>query len=628
MSERSHVQESLLKAFREEFQEDLASVRQEWEAYKPGRKTRLDDLADLRRLLHTIKGSTRLLGFDGVPERVHALEEMVLESLRKKKKPAEFWDDLADLEEDVARHLGEAAPEPSLELELSPMAASALSLVAAAPLAAPTSSTSAAYSFLLSVDDLVVLGESLVEELQAEGQDHGGPVHRAALLVERTRALREQARRMTLLPISELFAGMTELARRTATETGKTVRVTHHIEPGQMERETVAVLRPALLHLVSNAVSHGVTGSSGVIEFSYQRFPGYVTVSVADQGAGISLSTLREAVLKGRHLSAGEWDALDRQAQLDWIFHPGLSTRTEADLSAGRGMGLSIVAETVQRLGGRAEVQSSDKGTLFRLVLPSNWNLRTILRVRSGGQELAVLSSEIAAVEARALGGQVAERAGELASLVGFPGAVREGSYRLLLARGKSGHIAVGVEELGEFEHVLVTPPPLGLTGLTPAVIGVTSHRGMPMPVLSLRALLDAPLLNRGQAPMELQPIHGPLLLVVDDSVTTRTMVSGILQSSGYRVLTASDGKQGLEMAHTPGISGIVSDLQMPIMDGLEFLEALRADPITSAIPFILLTSIDDVATFEKASGLGADRCLGKQNFTEQLLLKTVEELL
>ncbi len=627
MTERSQVQESLLKAFREEFQQDLASVRQEWEGYQPNRKTRLSDLADLRRLLHTIKGSTRLLGFEGVPEQVHALEEMVLEALRKKKKPAEFWDGLAELEEAVALHLGESAPEPSMELEVSPLAAMAPAL-SMAPSSAPSSSSSVAYSFLLSVDELVVLGESLVEELQAEGRSAGGFSHRAALLVERTRALRDQARRMTLLPASELFAGMTELARRVAAESGKTVRVTHHIEPGQMERETVAALRPALTHLVSNAVSHGVSGASGVVEFSYQRFPGYVTVSVADQGVGISLPVLREAVLKGRHLSAREWDALDRQAQLDWIFHPGLSTRSEADLSAGRGMGLSIVAETVQRLGGRAEVQSSDKGTVFRLVLPANWNLRTVLRVRSAGQELAVLSSEIEAVEARALGGQVAEKAGELATLVGFPGALREGAYRILLARGKGASVAVGVDELGEFEHVLVTPPPLGLTGLTPAVIGMTSHRGVPMPVLSLRTLLEAPLANRGHAPVAMTPAEGALLLVVDDSVTTRTMVSGILQSAGYRVLTASDGKQGLELAHTPDVSGIVSDLQMPIMDGLEFLEALRSDPLTSAIPFVLLTSIDDVATFEKASGLGADRCLGKQNFTEGLLLKTVEELL
>lgn len=627
MSERSPVQESLLKAFREEFQQDLASVRQEWEGYQPDRKTRMSDLADLRRLLHTIKGSTRLLNFEGVPEQVHGLEEMVLEALRKKKKPAEFWDGLAELEEQVAMHLGEGAPEPSMELELSPLTPQTSLPTLTAPLTSPTSS-SVAYSFLLSVDELVVLGESLIEDLQTEGRSVGASGHRAALLVERTRALREQARRMTLLPVSELFAGMTELARRTATDIGRSVRVTHHLEPGQMERETVATLRPALLHLVSNAVSHGISGDSGVLEFGYQRFPGYVTVTVADQGKGISLATLRDAVLKGRHLSAKEWDALDRQSQLEWIFHPGLTTRSSADLSSGRGMGLSIVAETVQRLGGRAEVQSSDKGTLFRLVLPANWNLRTILRVRSAGQEMAVLSSEIETVEARALGGQVAERAGELAALVGFPGPPREGAYRLLLARGEGARVAVGVDELGEFEHVLVTPPPLGLSGLTPAVIGMTSHRGAPMPVLSLRILLETPLANRGPAPSPLSAVEGPLLLVVDDSVTTRTMVSGILQSSGYRVLIASDGKQGLELAHTPGLSGIVSDLQMPIMDGLEFLEALRADPLTSAIPFVLLTSIDDVATFEKASGLGADRCLGKQNFTEGLLLKTVEELL
>jgi two-component system chemotaxis sensor kinase CheA len=629
---RARVEQSLLQAFREEFHQDLALVREQWEAYKPTRKTKLSDLAELRRVLHTVKGSTRLLGFSGVPEQVHRLEEMVLEALRKKKKPEEFWDALSDLETSVGRLLGEDEVSTEMEaVQAGPWTGGA-SVSLSESVSAPTSSP--AYSFLLSVDELLMLSERLAEQLQPGSEEAtsgaGVPRHQADLLVQRAWALREEARRMTLVPSSELFVGMTELARRTADDRGKTVRVIQQVAPDQLERATVLGLRPALLHLVANAVSHGIEGESGELIFGYRRQATSLEVWVGDRGPGLDTEALEKAVVGGGHMTRTAWQASSREEQLSWLFHPGLSTRSEADLTAGRGMGLSVVAETAERLGGRVVVESSPRGTEFRLLIPAGWNLRTVLKVRSGKQRLAVISSELAGVEATALGQSSGSLAGELAQLLGYPSeSGRASPYRLLLNREQATSLAVGVDQLGDFEEILVTPL-LGFHGLSPAVIGVTLHHGDPIPVVSLRSLAQAPQTRPLAERMEtLPPPDGPLLLVVDDSLTTRSLVTGILRSSGYRVLVAADGEEGLNLARsTPELEGIVSDLQMPVLDGLGFLEALRADPETAALPFVLLTSIDDVATFEKASALGADRCLGKQNFTQELLLKILEELL
>lgn len=615
--ERSEVQDSLLAAFRHEFQGDLAVVRREWEAYKPSRKTRVSHLPELRRILHTIKGSTRLLGFEGVPEQVHLLEELVLEALRKRKKPETFLDALADLEEAVARQAGLA--EVSVELDSLESSPAVLGAEGPAPI-------SAAYGFLLAADDLLSLSQELARLL---GEERGGALaHRAAVVAERSRALRDEARRLALVSSNELFLGMTELARRTAIDNGKTVRVNHQVQPDRLEREVVLSLRPALLHLVGNAVSHGVAGRSGEVTFGFRRDDSGLIVSVADNGPGLDKAALGRAVVAAGHLGAAEWEGLAESEQLQWLFHPGLSTRSEADLSAGRGMGLAVVAETAQRLGGRVEVVSSSLGTEFRMIVPANWNLRTVLRVRTGERDFAVLSSELEAVQASALEEAPGKVLGELGELLGYLGSGYEGRYRLLIKGDPDGPVAVSVDQLGDFEDVLVTPL-AGFSGLPQGLVGVTPYQGSPMPVVSLRFLLEDPALPK-RAPRAIRPSRGvgPLVLVVDDSLTTRSLVSGILQSSGYRVLAAADGQEGLDLARSEGLAAIVSDLQMPILDGLGFLEKLRESADTASLPFVLLTSIDDVATFEKASALGADRCLGKQNFSQELLLKTLEELL
>lgn len=622
--QRSEVEKSLLLAFREEFSRDLEVLRREWERYKPSRKTKPDALPELRRVLHTVKGSTRLLGFTGVPEFVHSLEEKVLEALKKKAKPPELWDDLAELEELVAVFLDDdsKAGEPSWEGEPSALAVGATSM--------SRTELSSGYNFLLSVDELLALGEQLIDQLQIQGisHSHGSVAHQAAFLVERSKALRQEARRLALLPSNELFVGMTELARRTAADLGKVVSVQHRVQPDHLEREAVTVLRPGLLHLVVNAVAHGIDKEPGVIVLSYERHHDHLLVGVEDNGRGLSLQSLKEAVLRGRYLTEEEWDKLSPAEQLDWVFHPGLSTRDEADMVAGRGIGLAVVAESVSRLGGRVEVESSPQGTKFRLILPMDWNLRSVLWVRSAGHSFAVLSREIVEVEACSLEEASGDSLGELAELLGYSATVVSADYRLVVEHAEMGRVSIGVDALGEFEEVLVTLPPAGLTGLPEAMYGTAFSQGAPLPVVSLQSLVDRPpsrtLPSRPRSTTRL----GATLLVVDDSITTRTLVTGILESAGFRVLVASDGKQGLELATVEKPAAIVSDLQMPIMDGLTFLEKLRGDPDTASLPFILLTSIDDVGTFEKASALGADRCLGKQNFSQELLLKTVRELL
>ncbi len=614
------VEDSLLMAFREEFHTDLAGIRGDWAQYSPGPSTNIGDLPDLLRRLHTMKGSTRLLRFDGLPEIIHDLEEFVLESLKKKRKPASFLDKLSDLEEAVNQHLGSS--EVSVELD-GQLVTGEQHLV--------SEELSTAYRVLLEVDELVQMGETLRQDFSgvAATKDVTWLGHHLELMVEKAKSLREKARQMSLIPSTELFVGLTELVRRLAREQGKHVTVDHQVASDHMERSVVLSLRPALLHLSQNAVTHGISSQTGMILFGYERRPTELVVTVGDNGAGLPLEALREAVLRGGHLTAEEWNSLSSDQQFGWIFHPGLSTKTQADLSSGRGMGMSVVAETVERLGGRIEIESSTSGTEFRMLIPSRWNLRDVLQVTCGKEQFCVVSRQIQGVESAQLS-ELDENVrflGSLGGLLGYDTMPGGNHYRLLIESSEGKSLAVGVDDIGAFEEVLVTPLD-GYQDLPPMMVGVTPKGESFVPVISLKKFssLRSERLTARTVPEVLT--NAPLLLVVDDSITTRSLVTGILRSDGFRVVTAADGQEALDVLKTESVSLVISDLQMPVLDGLGFLEVLRAQPETTHLPFVLLTSIDDVATFEKASGLGADRCLGKQNFTQDLLLRTVKELL
>lgn len=615
---RVQVKNTLLEAFRGEFASQMAAIRRDWEDYQPDARTDQEGLSTLRRELHTMKGSVRLLGLTELAETVHALEEQVAAALAEQRKPEEFLEALWDFEEAVGGALGYAQVD---EMGTESVEMNAVS-------GRTRESSGAAYGLLLALDELLGMGEEF-----AESFDHGQPPSveqmelALAQFLERLRTIREGARKMALVPSHELFSGLPELARRAATDSGKQVRVTVRARPDQVERETVLALRPAMVHLVANAVSHGLKKESGTLELAYQRGESHLEVSVADQGPGLDLEKLERAVVGGGYLDQSGWNALSLQERQQWIFSPGLSTRGKADLTAGRGMGLSVVAETVQRLNGTVVVESGPEGTTFRLTVPVGWEMCSVLRVTSAGQDLVVLSSELVAVGNHRTEDRVeAVRLGELAAVLGYPQNQAPGPY-LLLFKQAERTVAVSVEELGDFDDMLVRPLS-GFSGLDPAIVGVTPMRGRPLLVISLSGL-------RGQTQktprIQVESSHGteqPLLLVVDDSVTTRTLVSGILTAHGYRVALARDGVEGLEVAQSEQVALVVCDYQMPRLDGLQFLEKFRADAKTADVPFILLTSIDDMATFEKASALGADRCLGKQNFTQERLLGLVGELL
>lgn len=619
---KDQVQNSLLEAFRGEFAGQMATIRRDWDAYSPEVPTGMSGLPELRRELHTVKGSVRLLQLPGLPERVHALEELVMGALKTRTKPERFLDELWELEEAVASALNDREQDGAEEDSRDSAEIKAVAL------RSREAGGTSAYDLLLALDELLGMGEELVEELEGLEPPSTEVVSATlTLLVERMKTLREGARKMALVPSHELFSGLPELARRVAAESAKEVRVTVRVAPDQLERETVLALRPALVHLVGNAVSHGTPGDSGRLELGYRRRDSFLELSVSDQGGGLDLKRLKIAVIGAGHLDEQGWNDLTDQQRQQWIFFPGLSTRGQADLTAGRGMGLSVVAETVQRLNGTVTVDSGASGTTFRLEIPVGWQMRSVLRVTSGGQELAVLSSELLAVgETKSTQGEI-RWLGALAGVLGYPAVSTRSPYALLWKQGEDATAAVGIDSLGDFDEALVRPL-VGFSGLDKAIIGVTPTRGRPVPVLSPWALQgkgrEVPASSEGAA----SEAMGPLLLVVDDSVTTRTLVSGILTSQGYRVLVARDGLEGLETSRSENVALVVSDYQMPHLDGLEFLEQFRADARTADVPFILLTSIDDVATFEKASALGADRCLGKQNFSQERLLGLVEELL
>ncbi len=619
---------SLLVPFLEEFESELQAISLDWSNYSDSQDDPEQTLLTARRKLHNLKGTTRLLGLQEAPEMVHQLEELVDQARESGRRSRRFLPLLRRLKTVVDKQLSKAADNEAQEddaLEVQSQEAERFS-----PL--DSDGFQEVLSFLSTADEVL----DLVKKLRTLISDLNQPMDFQArsrevldligVLESRSLIARGRARRLSLFDSMEAFAGLEELAFKVAEETHKKVHVHLDVEAGRLPRELVLSIRAALLHLIQNSVSHGLPSSGGELLMRYRREEGCHLFEISDNGTGLPIEKLGEALVSRGVLSRQAWMELEEQERLQWFFRRGVTTKEVADQASGRGIGLSLVGETMERLGGRIDIKTGDGGTSFKLSVPQRWNLRPTLEVWARGQKFLVLLQGLQGVESSLGSTAIQEQSKDLAALLGFHQGQEHTKYVLKLGSSQDSHL-IGVERVGVMAETLVLPLE-GIQNISPAIVGVSVNQGRPVLVVLLEKLTfqgepDA----FPQSPQEAER-SPPVLLVVDDSKTTRSLLLGILQSGGYEVLVAACAEEALQTLAQTSVDLVVSDYQMPGMDGLQFLEVLRKQPEGSQLGFVLLTSIDDVNTFEKASLLGADRCLGKQNFSEEHLLKTIEELL
>ena len=387
---------------------------------------------------------------------------------------------------------------------------------------------------------------------------------------------------------------------------------------------------------------------------SLRQIGNEVRVEVRDDGAGLDLPRIAE-----RARASGLLDDSSRPTEADlanMIFRPGFTTADEVTELAGRGVGMDVVRSEVTAMGGRIETSSAaGRGTAFQLVLPLTTAVTQVVALEVGGLTVAVPSTLVELVrrvsikEAQAAYASGLLRHGErelpffwLGALLqhGDRGPLEGRTVRVLIIRSASQRVAVHVGEvLGNQEVVVKNLGPQlsrmpGLAGMSLMANGETVLIYNPVALAAvygesahhrLAALPAAQVQEMGaelapQAPVK----QAPQVMVVDDSLTVRRVTQRLLQREGYRVLLARDGLEALELLGQELPDVILSDIEMPRMDGFDLVRNLRADARLRGLPVIMITSRIAQKHRDHAAELGVSHYLGKP-YDEEALLSLVQ---
>jgi two-component system chemotaxis sensor kinase CheA len=465
--------------------------------------------------------------------------------------------------------------------------------------------------------------------------------------------LRDDLRALRMVPASVALEPLRRAVREVAGRTGKEVELFLSGADVRLDRRVVDELRDPLLHLVRNAVDHGVELPElrrragklprGQLKVRVELRGTRVGVVVEDDGAGLDVQAIRAVALRRGVLSAEAAGRLPDADVAQLIFHTGLSTSASITEISGRGVGLDVVQDTAHRLQGTVTV-TYDPGrwTRFDLEVPLSLSASAALLIRLGRDLAALPADTVARVLLLREGdiGTVAGRAtvrvagmqlpyAPLPALLGLPAvaATRSRFQPALVVAVGGQRVVVGVEEVVGQQELVVTP------------LGSRLAR---VPHLAGAAVLDdgrvVGVLAAGEVVRRVQPAAStgarastparPRVIVADDSLTTRSAMKALLEIAGYTVLAAADGEEAWQLLTTGGAQVVVSDVQMPRLDGFELTRRIKGDPRLRSTPVVLVTSLD--APQDRAAGLeaGADGYLVKREVERGKLLELVRQLM
>lgn len=468
--------------------------------------------------------------------------------------------------------------------------------------------------------------------------------------------LDQTAARVRMVSADSVFGGFGAMLRQLAKDEGK--QIDYRAEGLELpaDRIVLQAMKDPVMHLLRNAVSHGVEPAevrtaagkpdAATIRLLIHSQGDRLQITVEDDGKGLDREALlAEAVRRGLLSNEAEVAA---ESLADLIFLPGLSTSSVTTLS-GRGMGLAIVQHEVTRFHGEIQVRSLlGRGTAITLSLPLSVSSQSALLVEVGGNTYAILSSfvqqlrrvrpsdiqifdgkPVIVLESRAV---PLSRLSDLLDLSASKKVETPGNFQTVVVTAAGRSAALVVDRLADVREVIIKP--LGLpaekAGFAAGAIALSD--GSVGLILKTAELLDrtrkisVAQIEALRPAVQEKPV--PTILVVDDSMTTRSLERSLLEAHGFHVRLAVDGVEALETLRRQPVDLVITDLMMPRMDGFQLLEQIRKDPALAQLPVIIVSSVENRADQERGLALGADAYIAKRKFDQRELLDTVRQIL
>jgi two-component system chemotaxis sensor kinase CheA len=644
----------------------------------------------LLRFAHTLKGASRIVKLPRITEQAHTLEDALAPYREGQRVPTEQINGLYKLLDGMTAEIAtiDAAPEGKRAALAPPLAdqvletvrvdvgeidtmlegvAEAMTHVAAlrgtstilgragdvaqllseqlSPRRALELNRMGANAALAKAYPLI---EELRDSLRGVGRNVSSRVEQAGgeLL-----QVRDAASRLRLHPVRSVFGALERAARDAADALNKKVAFSASGGEIRVDAPVLVAVRDALLHVIRNSVTHGVETeaervaagkpAAGRLELTVERRGNRAAFSCRDDGRGIDRGALRRAAVKRGLVSAEQADALSSEQVVELMLKGGLTTTRTVTQLSGRGIGLDVVREAAQRLNGDVKLQSEPgRGTSVEICVPISLASLPVLVMQAAGQ-LASLPLDAVCATLRLSDAEIAKTSDgdsivHEERLVPFMAlaevldpralaATRE-TWSVVVVESGSARLALGVDGLLGTATSVVKPLASWMD-VDPVVHGASfDSEGNPQIVLDPGELLSpARAVKRARA----QPVSAARLpvLVIDDSLTTRMLEQSILESAGYTVDLATSAEEGLRKATGNPYSLFVVDVEMPGMDGFEFVARTRQDPVLRQIPAILVTSRGSAEDRLRGKESGAHAYIVKGEFDQTYLLKTIRDL-
>jgi chemotaxis protein histidine kinase CheA len=450
---------------------------------------------------------------------------------------------------------------------------------------------------------------------------------------------------LRLVGVEPMLRELERHARLLARRADRQLDVLVHASGVQLERDVVDLVWDSLLHLVRNSLAHGLEDPSergekpavGHLRLIAESAGPNVVITVADDGRGIDPVELRRAAVHRQILSEGEARLLSDDEAVQLVFRHGFSTERQVDDLSGRGVGLDVVKDKIEGLGGTVELLTEvGQGTRFVLTVPFAITKERMLVIDSGsglyGMPSRVVQAVLGSLQLREVGADGVVRYGDtpvplrsFAAAAGLPAPAQEEVALVLKLGGRL--FAIRVLHIVAERELIRRPAETLLSRSTGIGASAVLNDGELVLLLDLGFLERA--LSRGAALAPLPPaaaVRQTHVVVADDSPVVTEMVAELLTSAGFSVEVARDGLQALAAIERREPDLVLSDLEMPNMNGLELLTAIRKRSQT--LPVVMLTTRGSVEDRQRASALGANAYVLKSGFRSDVLLEVVSRFL
>ena len=478
-----------------------------------------------------------------------------------------------------------------------------------------------------------------------------------------------EIRKTRMVPISTLFDMFPRIVRDLATERGKEIQLRVSGEEIQVDRSVLEKLRDPLIHIIRNSVDHGIEEpkkrlksgkkSQGTICLIAEQHGDHLVLKISDDGSGIDVEAVKAVAVRKKFLPKKKLTELNDREILNLIFQPGFSTQNKVTEISGRGVGLDVVYQHIKDLHGLINLENAPgEGLQIILTVPLTVSTTNCLLVQAGGWKvrgqsypviyaipitnvlhlMRLKQEEIGSVEGRqaiSVNNEPVE-VWHLSDILGVEHnlSIGEGDLiNIVLVRAAEKQIALIVDLILGTQEVVIKNlpwPMMRVQNVTGASILGTGEVVFALNMTEMLTSLDD---SRNRLPKTLErrkreKEHVPVVMIADDSITTRTLEKRILEAAGYDVFTASDGLDAWSKMQSESCDLVVSDVMMPELDGFGLTRKIRSDERFKHLPVILVTSLNRTQDREQGMNAGADAYIVKSAFDQDKLLEVVQRLI